>query len=92
MSEKISLDSSELQSLNLSNCPMLIYIDCADNLLTTLDVSETGLNKSSYPSPLDCAPMPTLENVYLKEGWTINGINYNRNQWYIPETTQILYK
>ena len=83
---------NKLQSLNLSNCPMLIYIDCADNLLTTLDVSETGLNKSSYPSPLDCAPMPTLENVYLKEGWTINGINYNRNQWYIPETTQILYK
>lgn len=93
----VSLDylncyKNKLQSLNLTNCPMLTYIDCADNLLTTLDVSETGLNKSSYSSPLDCAPMPTLETVYLKESWTINRINYNRDQWYIPETTQILYK
>lgn len=91
--EWLSCDRNKLQTLNLSNCPMLEYIDCADNLLKVLDVSETGLNKSSYSSPLDCAPMPTLETVYLKKGWNwINGINFNRNENYIPETTQILYR
>lgn len=90
--DHLDCDKNKLQSLNLTNCPMLKSIDCADNLLTTIDVSETGLNKSDNTYPLDCAPMPMLENVYLKEGWTIKGINYNRNKNYIPETTQIFYK
>lgn len=92
--ETLRCDKNKLQSLKLSNCPMLESIDCADNLLTVLDVSETGLDKyDSYLSPLDCAPMPTLETVFLKKGWhRIEGIDLNRNTNYIPETTQILYK
>ena len=91
--EHLDCDKNKLQSLNLTNCPMLKSIDCADNLLTTIDVSETGLNKSDNTYPLDCAPMSTLETVYLKEGWNwIKGINFNRNTNYIPEMTQILYK
>lgn len=91
--ERLDCDKNKLQSLNLTNCPVLKSIDCADNLLTTLDVSETGLNKSDNIYPLDCAPMPALEIVYLKEGWIrINGINYNRSKNYIPESTQIFYK
>lgn len=91
--EHLDCDKNKLQSLNVSNCPMLEYIDCAGNLLITLDVSETNLNKSSSGYPLDCAPMPTLETLYLKTGWNwIKGINLNRNANYIPETTQILYR
>ncbi len=36
--------------------------------------------------------MPTLQTLYLKTGWRINGINVDRSAYRIPEQTEIRYK
>ena len=78
-------------SLSLSGCFSLV-IRCQNNKLKELDVSQTTLRGGDYyyQNPLYCAPMETLEALYLKDGWQnmVDGINKNR----IPETTQIFYK
>lgn len=59
---------------------------------TTLDVSKTNLGNSTEQLPLDCN-ITTLQTLYLKTGWQINGINVNRSSWNcIPPQTEILYK
>ena len=40
-----------------------------------MDLSKTNLNGGI----LNCAPMETLEVVYLKTEWNIEDITYNRN-------------
>jgi hypothetical protein len=36
--------------------------------------------------------MPTLKNLYLKDGWDLRGITYERSIYNIPEQTKIMYK
>jgi hypothetical protein len=41
---------------------------------------------------LDCSPNENLTTLYMAEGQTIGRINNNRDNSYIPETTEIVYK
>ncbi len=94
--QHLSCCDNELVSLSLSGCFSLKVIRCQNNKLKELDISQTTLRggDSYYQNPLYCAPMETLEALYLKDGWQnmVAGINKNRSPDYIPETTQILYK
>lgn len=93
--QHLSCCDNELVSLSLSGCFSLV-IRCQNNKLKELDVSQTTLRGGDYyyQNPLYCAPMETLEALYLKDGWQnmVDGINKNRSPDYIPETTQIFYK
>ena len=94
--QHLSCCDNELVSLSLSGCFSLKVIRCQNNKLKELDVSQTTLRGGDYyyQNPLYCAPMETLEALYLKDGWQnmVDGINKNRSPDYIPETTQIFYK
>ena len=55
-------------SLDLSNNTALFYLECYSNQLTTLDVSKTNLGNSYYYRySLYCAPMETLQKLFLKK-------------------------
>ncbi|MDE5843866.1 MAG: hypothetical protein K2H44_00580 [Muribaculaceae bacterium] len=86
------LECSECQltRLSLSNNSALQYLDCNDNQLIDLDVSKTNLGMSGYFNPLHCS-MPTLKTLYIKNGWTIEGITYDRSVSYINPNTEIKY-
>ncbi|MDE6570395.1 MAG: hypothetical protein K2K43_07240 [Alistipes sp.] len=42
-------------------------------------------------NPLQCY-MVSLETLYLKIGWQLEGINKNRDEWCIHPNTRIEYK
>ena len=86
------LECSECQltSLSLSSNTALRYVDCNDNQLIDLDVSKTNLGRGGYSQPLHCS-MPTLKTLYIKNGWTIEGITYDRSVSYINPNTEIKY-
>lgn len=95
-----SLDVSKNTELDHLNCGYHLYPYSYENQLTTLDVSMTKLgNKGvTYPHsyPLSCY-MTSLKTLYLKTGWVLNGIHYNRTpsateRWHIYESTKIEYK
>ena len=90
----LNCKDNNLRNLDLNNNTKLIQITCSGNSLTTLDVSKTNLPNSTSPlPPLNCSNMPSLKTLYLKKGWTIEGINdSNRTSQYIPDQTRILYK
>lgn len=90
----LSCHSNQLTELDVSRNTALIYLYCADNQLTELDVSNTNLGDSPMEFPLRCVGvfMSTLQTLYLKTGWEINGINVDRNMDYIPAGTTIEYK
>ena len=81
--------NNQLTTLDLSKNTTLTELYCYNNQLTTLDLSKTKLGNSPYDNPLNCAPMETLQTLYLKTGWEIEGITSNRSTDYIPEQTQI---
>ena len=85
-------NSNQLTSLDVSKNVKLKTLNCSSNNLTSLDVSKTNLGNSSDTYPLDCAPMGTLQTLYLKTGWRINGVNYYRSSSYVPSQTEILFK
>lgn len=82
---------NQLSILDVSYNTALTYLSCSNNQLTTLDVSNTKLNEFGTTYPLYCC-MESLQTLYLKEGWEIEGININRNSYYIYPATQIEYK
>lgn len=84
--------NNELTTLNVSGCKALKTLYCSNNQLTTLDLSTTDLGNSDAGHSLRCSPMPTLRALYLKTGWTMRGITYDRSAAYIPAQTEILYK
>lgn len=85
---------NKLTSLDVSTCSKLNRVICQENLLTTLDLSYCDLPslKSDILVPLKCNDMPTLKTVYLKTGWNIIYITYNRSSKYIPDETEVLFK
>ena len=84
--------SNQLTNLDVSKNTALTELDCSLNDLVSLDVSSTDLGNSDVSYPLKCAYMSTLQTLYLKTGWNINGITDNRSSEYIPEQAEILYK
>ncbi len=84
--------SNQLTALDVSKNTKLEVLSCSRNRLTTLDVSKTNLENSIIYHPFACADMPTLQTLYLKTGWKINGINVDRSTGWIPAHTKILYK
>ena len=83
--------NNQLTALDVSNNTALTELRCYLNQFTTLDVSKTNLGNSTEPYPLWCAPMETLQTLYLKTGWEINAITPNRDSQYIPGQTQIVF-
>jgi len=82
---------NQLTALDVSKNTALTTLDCSGNQLTTLDVSKTNLGNSTEQFPLNCN-ITTLQTLYLKTGWQINGINKNRSTNRIPDQTEIRYK
>ena len=82
---------NQLTSLDVTQNPALETLHCQSNQLTSLDLSKTNLGNSTYTDPLDCAPMETLETLYLKAGWSIAGITTDRSTEFIPEQTEIVF-
>lgn len=82
-----------LATLDVSQNVMLQELNCEANQLTSLDVSNTSIGNSAYKNPLSCAQMETLETLWLKTGWHINGVteSNNRSIEFIPEQTVIEY-
>ena len=69
----------------------LKVLNCSKNQLTTLDVSKNSLTEAPVQYPLECN-MPSLKTLYLKTGWSINGINVDRSEEYVNAATAIEYK
>ena len=99
-------NDNQLTSLDVTHNTELTYLNCSENLLTTLDISQTNINnfqggtilldESTWFTPeeaygLVCAPMDTLKVLYLKTGWSIDGITNNRSEDCIPAHTQIVF-
>ena len=85
--ETLDCYSMPIEKLDLSNNPLLTTLKCYSTLIERLDVSCCPLITS-----LDCSPNDNLTTLYMAEGQIIGGINNNRNNNYIPETTEIVYK
>ena len=83
--------NNQLSNLDVSNTK-LEYLSCENNLLTSLDVSKTHLNGNTIATyPLNCY-MPSLNTLYLKNGWKINGINLGaRDTYVIHPNTEIRF-
>ena len=72
--------SNQLTCLDVSNNSALTTIHCDNNQLTSLDVSNC-----LELTILDCAPMPSLATLYLKQGQRIQ-------TKYIPSSCSVVYK
>ena len=82
----------QLTPLDVSNKTKLTDLSCGGNQLTTLDVSKTKLNEyGSNCKQLRCK-MASLQTLYLKTGWQLEGINKNRDTDCIHPNTRIEYK
>lgn len=81
---------NQISNLDVSKNSKLVWLDCSYNQLTTLDVSKTNLGNSTSASPLDCL-MSTLNTLYLKKGWLIQGINNDRSPYFIGTNTEIKF-
>ncbi len=89
----LDCESNQLTSLNVSNNPVLQYLHCYNNELTSLDVSSnpvlenlycynnqlTSLDVSNNPAlqTLKCYGNPSLTEIWLKTGQTIENMNYD---------------
>lgn len=86
-------ENDNMIELNLSGCSALISLTCQKNpLLPMLDVSQTNLGGSSELAPLYCNNNSSLTVIYLKTGWTINGVYPSRNTFYIDKQTNVEFK
>ena len=87
---KLYCDDNQLTSLDVSQNTALEVLYCGKNQLTSLDVSKTSIGNVRN-GVLQCY-MPSLEVLYLKQDWNINGINNNRSNLLIHPDTRIEYK
>ena len=78
--------TNQLTALDVSKNTILAGLQCYGNQIQILDVSKANLHF------LDCAPMKTLQTLYLKTGWELEGINKNRDIRCVPAQTEIKYK
>ncbi|MDE5815353.1 MAG: leucine-rich repeat domain-containing protein, partial [Alistipes sp.] len=83
---------NKLTALDVSNNTKLIQLWCSSNQLTTLDVSKTNLVNNSISNYCLHCRMASLQTLYLKTGWQLEGINKNRDENYIHPNTRIKYK
>lgn len=56
------------------------------------NITDLYITTTHYYYPLRCSGMSTLQILYLRTGWSIRGVNYNRSTDYIPTQTNIIYK
>ncbi|MCH5238668.1 MAG: hypothetical protein J1F38_00420 [Muribaculaceae bacterium] len=91
--KELQCNNNKLEYLNVSGCTELIRFYCSSNQLTSLDVSKTNLGESGDTYPLNCSNNPSLKTLYLKKGWSINGItdDKKRSASYIPDDTDIQF-
>ena len=76
---------NQLTILDVSGCTALTELNCYNNRLTSLDLSKnTALKK------LECYNNP-LATLYLQKGKKIDGITYNRSEYYISIGTEIVF-
>ena len=86
--------NNSLTNLDLSKNTNLSSLWCSGNQLTELDLSKTDLNTdlfSSTQQPQLLCTMPTLKKLYLKKGWSIEGITENRSSDCIFDVTEIVF-
>ena len=104
--EYLGCSDNQLTSLDVSNNTALDFLGCSDNQLTSLDVSNNtalaslycygnqlaslDVSKNTALAYLDCAPMSSLETLYIHQGQEIPKVTVNRNNDFIPAETQIL--
>lgn len=79
---------NNLTSIDLSKNTLLTDLGCDYNNLTKLDVSRTSLGQSG--GYLSCY-MDSLQKLYLRTGWIIDGINYYRSPDQLSPNTEIVY-
>ncbi|MDE5809412.1 MAG: hypothetical protein K2H59_03905 [Muribaculaceae bacterium] len=90
--QELICDNNHIKSLDLSNCTSLTALNCSNNQIISLDVSKTNLvNNNSVYTTLTCN-MSTLNTLYLKNGWRLEGINTNRSTEFINQSTEIKYR
>lgn len=88
----------QIPVLDLTKHTKLVLLDCNENPITELDLRYTSLggtpgappSSGSVGGALWCAS-PTLEKLYLKQGWSFWGITDNRNNDYIHPNTEIIF-
>ncbi len=83
---------NELTQLNVDGCMALYSLTCHSNQLSSLDLSNCGIPHSAASHPLDCAPMSSLQTIYLKVGWGMSDINPTGSTSYVPSGVSIAYK
>ena len=80
-----------LTSLDVSGNTALNTLTCSNNQLTSLDVSN-----NSALAQLSCSPMNDssgdnlLATLYIAQGQEIPNVTTNRNDFYIPDETEIV--
>lgn len=89
----LTLYDNKLTSLDITPCIKLNHLVCQNNRIVSLDLTNGDFpNCPSYLVPLKCNNMATLKTVYVKTGWRLKYITYDRSTSYIPATTEIIYK
>ncbi|MCH5330399.1 MAG: hypothetical protein J1E04_05475 [Alistipes sp.] len=87
--------NNKLSELNLTNNTKLELLQCggSTNKIKEIDLSKTNIGNSTetYYAILLFQYMTSLKTLYLKKGWSIYGITYNRSTYYIPSTTNIVF-
>ena len=76
---------NQLTILDVSGCTALTELNCYNNRLTSLDLSKNTVLKK-----LKCYNNP-LATLYLQKGKKIDGITYNRSEYYISIGTEIVF-
>lgn len=89
----LTVYDNKLTSLDITPCTKLNNLVCQKNQIASLDLTNGDFpNCPYYLVPLKCNDMPTLKTVYVKTGWRLKYITYDRSTSYIPSTTEVIYK
>lgn len=89
--EVLTVNYSNLQSLDVSQNTELKDLDCRGNMLTVLNVSNNTLLKSLHCVQKDNAiGINYLQTLFIAQGQTIPFVTVNRSTDYIPEETKIV--
>ena len=102
----LGIGGTAIQTIDLSHNTRLEYFHFYDSSLTSVDLSFnrnlkeikgwnsllTELDVSMLPKlkDFDCAPMGSLQRLYVAQGQEIPNVTENRNTDYIPDETDIV--
>ena len=97
--QDLTCSDNLLTELNVDKCTKIRWLYCYGNQIRVLDISKTevGRGRDYYSYPLDCAPMDTLEILYISGQLSAGKIPYVypesiRNSYFVPYHTQIIKK